>query len=110
MPALILGAAFGNLIEEKLFNPVTVAVALVAGGALMIYLKDRKRPAKINSISELTSKTAFAIGFIKCLAMIPETSRSAATIIGAMFLGASRLVATEFSFFLVIPTMVAASA
>jgi undecaprenyl-diphosphatase len=108
-PALILGFILGNIIEEKLFNPVTVAMALVAGGAVMIYLEDRKRHAKINSISGLGCKTALAIGFIQCLAMIPGTSRSAATIIGAMFLGASRLVAAEFSFFLAIPTMVAAS-
>jgi undecaprenyl-diphosphatase len=109
IPALVLGFAFGNIIEEKLFNPVTVAVALVVGGAVMIYLENRKKHAKINSISGLTYKTAFAIGLIQCLAMIPGTSRSAATIIGAMFLGASRLVAAEFSFFLAIPTMVAAS-
>ncbi len=109
IPALILGVAFGNVIEDKLFNPVTVAMALVIGGVVMIYLEDRKRRARINSISELTYKTALAIGFIQCIAMIPGTSRSAATIIGAMFLGASRLVAAEFSFFLAIPTMVAAS-
>ena len=109
-PALILGAVFGNIIKEKLFNPITVSIALVVGGVVMIYLENRKRGAKINSISELTYKTAFAVGFIQCLAMIPGTSRSAATIIGAMFLGASRLVAAEFSFFLAIPTMVAASA
>jgi undecaprenyl-diphosphatase len=110
IPALILGFAFGNIIEEKLFNPITVSIALVVGGIVMIYLENRKRVAKINSISELTYKTAFTIGLIQCLAMIPGTSRSAATIIGAMFLGASRLVAAEFSFFLAIPTMVAASA
>lgn len=110
IPALILGAVFGSIIEEKLFNPITVSLALVVGGIVMIYLENRKRDSRINSISELTYKTAFAIGFIQCLAMIPGTSRSAATIIGAMFLGASRLVAAEFSFFLAIPTMVAASA
>jgi undecaprenyl-diphosphatase len=110
IPALILGAAFGNIVEKELFNPVTVSIALVVGGVVMIYLENRKKDAKINSISELTYKTVFAIGFIQCLAMIPGTSRSAATIIGAMFLGASRLVAAEFSFFLAIPTMVAASA
>jgi undecaprenyl-diphosphatase len=109
-PALVLGAIFAGFIEEKLFNPITVSIALVVGGAVMIYLENRKRAAKINSISELTYKTAFAIGFIQCLAMIPGTSRSAATIIGAMFLGASRLVAAEFSFFLAIPTLVGASA
>lgn len=110
IPALMLGSVFGSIIEEKLFNPITVSIALVVGGIVMIYLENRKRDSKINSISELTYKTAFAIGFIQCLAMIPGTSRSAATIIGAMFLGASRLVAAEFSFFLAIPTMVAASA
>jgi undecaprenyl-diphosphatase len=109
-PALMLGAVFGKIIEEKLFNPFTVSIALVVGGAVMIYLENKKRDAKINSISELTYKTALAIGLIQCLAMIPGTSRSAATIIGAMFLGASRLVAAEFSFFLAIPTLVAASA
>lgn len=110
IPALILGAAFGSLIEEKLFNPVTVSIALVVGGIVIIFLENRKKDARINSISELTYRTALAIGFIQCLAMIPGTSRSAATIIGAMLLGASRLVAAEFSFFLAIPTLVAASA
>jgi undecaprenyl-diphosphatase len=108
-PALIVGAVLGKYIEEKLFNPVTVAIALVIGGIVLIVAEKRKKLCTINSISSLSYKTAFFIGLIQCLAMIPGTSRSAATIIGAMFLGASRIVAAEFSFFLAIPTMLAAS-
>lgn len=110
LPALIIGAFLGKYIEDKLFNPVTVAVALVIGGIALIIAEKRKKPGNINSISSLSYKTAFFIGLIQCLAMIPGTSRSAATIIGAMLLGTSRIVAAEFSFFLAIPTMLAASA
>lgn len=109
LPALIIGAVLGKYIEDKLFNPVTVAVALVVGGIALIVAEKRKKQSNINSISSLSYKTAFFIGLIQCLAMIPGTSRSAATIVGAMLLGTSRIVAAEFSFFLVIPTMLAAS-
>jgi len=114
LPAIILGTLFAGKIEEKLFNPWTVAMALLIGG-IVILIVEKKSPsadsgqAKITSIKDLGVKTAFFIGVIQCLSMIPGTSRSAATIIGAMVLGASRTVATEFSFFLAIPTMVAAS-
>jgi undecaprenyl-diphosphatase len=114
LPAVLFGALFASKIEEKLFNPWTVALALIIGGLIILYI-DRKTPstssgqAKINSISQISFKTAFLIGIIQCLSFIPGTSRSAATIIGAMALGATRFVATEFSFFLAIPTMVAAS-
>jgi len=74
-----------------------------------VYIENRRSSVRINSIQLLDYKTAFFIGLIQCLAMVPGTSRSAATIIGAMLLGASRVVAAEFSFFLAIPTMVAAS-
>lgn len=110
LPALIFGATLGKHIEEYLFNPITVALALLIGGIALIILERRKTQGHINSISSLSYKTAFFIGLIQCLAMIPGTSRSAATIIGAMLLGASRVVAAEFSFFLAIPTMFAASA
>ena len=110
LPALVLGALLANKIEEKLFNPLTVTVMLILGGAVIIWLERRKKEATINSVKAIGFKTALGIGFIQCLAMIPGTSRSAATIIGAMLLGASRLVAAEFSFFLAITTMVAASA
>lgn len=109
LPALVIGAALGKKIEDKLFNPLTVALALIIGGIILIFIERRRRYSQINSISQLSYKTAFLIGLIQCLAMIPGTSRSAATIIGAMLLGASRIVAAEFSFFLAIPTMVAAS-
>jgi undecaprenyl-diphosphatase len=110
VPALILGALFGDIIEEKLFNPMTVALALIIGGIILV-LVERK---SVNTPAVLTSaisyRTAFLIGLFQCLAMVPGTSRSAATIIGAMLLGASRTAAVEFSFFLAIPTMLAASA
>lgn len=110
LPAIILGALLDKIIEKKLFNPWTVAIALAAGGIVLILIGRRNKQASITAINNLSFKTAFYIGLIQCLAMIPGTSRSAATIIGAMMLGASRLVAAEFSFFLAIPTMFAASA
>jgi len=114
LPAIFFGALFASKIEEKLFNPWTVAIALLVGGLVILFV-ERKRPKgcpdpKIISISNLSYKTAFFIGLVQCLSMIPGTSRSAATIIGAILFGASRVVATEFSFFLAIPTMFAASA
>jgi undecaprenyl-diphosphatase len=110
VPALILGVLLDKYIEEKLFNPIVVSIALVIGGIILLLLEQRKKNEKITSIAELSYQTAFFIGLIQCLAMIPGTSRSAATIIGAMLLGSSRLVAAEFSFFLAIPTILAASA
>jgi len=109
IPALFAGALFGSVIKQYLFNPVTVSIALAIGGIILIYIENRKRISSINSISELTYKTAIFIGMFQCLGMIPGTSRSAATIIGAMLLGLSRVAAAEFSFFLAIPTMAAAS-
>lgn len=110
LPAIFFGALFAGKIEEKLFNSWTVAIALLIGGIIILIVEKSKKNPKINSIKELSFKTAFFIGLVQCLSMIPGTSRSAATIIGAMIFGASRLVAAEFSFFLAIPTMVAASA
>lgn len=108
-PALVIGGLFGSDIEEYLFNPVTVALALFIGGIALIILEKRKPLNNVDSIAALSYRTAFFIGLIQCLAMIPGTSRSAATIIGAMLLGASRVVAVEYSFFLAIPTLFAAS-
>jgi len=109
IPALAIGALAGDYIEERLFNTTVVALALIIGGIILLYIENRKPLNRINSVENLTYKTALFIGFIQCLAMIPGTSRSASTIIGAMLLGASRVVAAEFSFFLAIPTMMAAS-
>ena len=109
IPALAIGYLVGDYIEERLFNTTVVAFALIVGGIILLYIENRRPLNRITSIEHLTFKTALLIGFIQCLAMIPGTSRSAATIIGAMLLGASRVVAAEFSFFLAIPTMAAAS-
>lgn len=109
IPALVLGGLFGSTIEEHLFNPLTVAVTLFLGGIALIFLENRNPLNKISSINLLDYRTAFLIGLIQCLALIPGTSRSAATIIGAMYLGTSRVVAVEYSFFLAIPTLFAAS-
>ena len=109
LPALVIGAILGKRIQESLFNPTIVAFALVIGGFVLILLEKRKHQETIVSISLLDYKTVLLIGLIQCLAMIPGTSRSAATIIGALLMGCSRLVAAEFSFFLAIPTLFAAS-
>ncbi len=110
VPALVLGALFGGFIEEKLFNPLVVAVALVLGGIILILVEKRQAAASpILSVKDISYPTAFYIGLCQSLAMIPGTSRAAATIIGAMLLGVSRSAAVEFSFFLAIPTMLAAS-
>lgn len=110
LPAILLGALFADFIEEKLFNPWVVAISLLVGGLIILFIENKDKTAKIVSIGDLSYKTAFFIGLIQCLSMIPGISRSASTIIGGMILGASRVVATEFSFFLAIPTMFAASA
>ena len=110
LPAIVFGALFANKIEERFFNPWVVAVALLIGGIIIILIENWKHVPKITSIKNLSYKTAFYIGLVQCLSLIPGTSRSASTIIGAMVFGASRVVAAEFSFFLAIPTMVAASA
>lgn len=109
IPALAIGALIGNYIEELLFNTTVVAIALIVGGLILLYIEKKRPSFRISSIEQLSYRTAIIIGLIQCLAMVPGTSRSAATIIGAMLLGASRVVAAEFSFFLAIPTMVAAS-
>jgi undecaprenyl-diphosphatase len=109
LPAIVLGALFASKIEEKLFTPWVVAIALLVGGLIILIIERRRVEPKITSVDNLSFKTAFFIGLAQCLSLIPGTSRSAATIIGAMIFGASRAVATEFSFFLAIPTMIAAS-
>jgi len=109
-PALAIGALAGDFVEERLFNPMVVAIALAFWGIVLIVLESRQRKPSITSVAELPIKIVLGIGLIQCLAMVPGTSRSAATIVGAMLLGASRGVAAEFSFFLAIPTMAAASA
>jgi undecaprenyl-diphosphatase len=109
LPAILIGGALGRQVQEYLFNPLTVALSLFVGGIVLILVERRNKPGLFFDLSALTYSQAVAIGLFQCLAMVPGTSRAAATIIGAMVLGASRPVAVEFSFFLAIPTMAAAS-
>jgi len=109
IPALVLGALFDDMIEGYLFTPTVVAITLFVGGVMILLIERRKMTPTILSINDLSYRIALAIGGMQCIAMVPGVSRSAATIIGAMLLGAARPVAAEFSFFLAIPTMFAAS-
>ena len=110
IPAVILGIKFDDIIEEKFFNSLTVSIMLVFYGILLIWIETRKKKEeKIKSIKEMTIPVALGVGLFQCLAMIPGTSRSAATIIGGVLLGLNRVLATEFSFFLAIPTMLGAT-
>ncbi|QKF53326.1 undecaprenyl-diphosphate phosphatase [Pseudomonas graminis] len=109
LPAMVLGVLFSDLIHEYLFNPVTVAVALVVGGFIMLWAERREHAIHAETVDEMTWVDALKVGFAQCLAMIPGTSRSGSTIIGGLLFGLSRKTATEFSFFLAMPTMIAAS-
>jgi undecaprenyl-diphosphatase len=109
LPAVVLGVLFADLIHHYLFNPITVALALVVGGVIMLWAERRTHRVHAESVDEMTWKDALKIGFAQCLAMIPGTSRSGATIIGGLLFGLSRKAATEFSFFLAMPTMVGAA-
>jgi undecaprenyl-diphosphatase len=108
LPAAVLGLLLHDAIKALLFHKIPVAIALVIGGILIVLIERIPRVVTVESRQELGYGKAFAIGCLQCLALIPGTSRSAATIIGAMALGTSRAVAAEFSFFLAIPTMLGA--
>ena len=109
MPAVVLGVLFADLIHEYLFNPITVAAALVVGGVIMLWAERREHRVEVDHVDEMNWSHALKIGFVQCLAMIPGTSRSGSTIIGGLLFGLSRKAATEFSFFLAMPTMVGAA-
>ena len=109
LPAVVLGVIFADLIHHYLFNPITVATALVVGGVIMLWAERRQHEVHAESVDEITWKDALKVGFAQCLAMIPGTSRSGSTIIGGLLFGLSRKTATEFSFFLAMPTMVGAA-
>lgn len=109
LPAAILGVLFHSTIKALLFNPLTVATALIAGGLLILYIEKRAYHPRIAAIDEMRWKDALKVGFAQALAMIPGTSRSGATIMGGLIFGLSRKTAAEFSFFLAIPTMLAAT-
>lgn len=108
VPAAVLGLAFGGLIKEFLFSPVPVALAFIVGGLIILWVERGDRVARIDSTRVMTWMDALKVGFAQCFALIPGTSRSGASIIGGMLFGLSRPAATEFSFFLAVPTLVAA--
>lgn len=112
LPAGVLGLLFDDYIDEHLFNPMVVATMLLVWGLIIIFVEKRnknKETFAFEDIGNVPYKTVLLIGFFQALAMIPGTSRSAATIMGAMILGLSRQAAAEFSFFLAIPTMLGAT-
>ena len=120
-PAAVLGLLFSAAIKEKLFSAVPVALAFIIGGFIILLVERRQRrlaadglhvtdkPARVNAVDDMSALDALKIGCAQALALIPGTSRSGATIIGGMLFGLSRKAATEFSFFLAIPTLLAAT-
>lgn len=111
IPSAVFGLFLDDLLEEKLSTPVIIAAALIVYGILFIVIENwnKRRSPKVNTLAELSYQTALFIGLFQVLSMIPGTSRSGATIIGAILIGTSRVVAAEFTFFLAIPTMFGAS-
>lgn len=109
IPAVVLGVAFSDQIHAYLFNPITVALALVVGGVVILWAERRKHEIRVEEVEQMSWQDALKIGCAQCLAMIPGTSRSASTIIGGLLFGLSRRAATEFSFYLAMPTMVGAA-
>jgi len=110
LPAAVIGFFVYKSIKAYLFNGPVVAAAFIVGGFIILWVEKRANPAppRINDIDEMTPWDALKVGFVQCFGMIPGTSRSGSTIIGGMLLGLSRKAATDFSFFLAIPTLVAA--
>jgi len=113
LPAAVLGVLFNKAIKEKLFSPVPVALAFVIGGLIILWVERRNKAnpiaARIDSVDDMSALDALKIGCAQAFALVPGTSRSGATIIGAMLFGMSRKAATEFSFFLAIPTLIGAT-
>jgi len=110
MPAAVLGLAFGKYIKAALFKPVPVAMAFIVGGFIILWAEKRAHKIAVESVDDMSWKDALKVGCAQAFALIPGTSRSGATIIGGLFFGLSRRAATEFSFFLAVPTLVAAGA
>lgn len=122
VPAVVLGLAFGGLVKKHLFHPVPVATAFIVGGLIILWVERRHRRlfgerdlqglrrARVETVDDMSGLDALKVGLVQCLALIPGTSRSGATIIGGMVFGFSRRCATEFSFYLGIPTLMGAGA
>ncbi len=110
IPAAALGLLFGKSIKQYLFAPVPVALAFIIGGLVILWAEKRRHVVRLQSVDDMGPWDALKIGLAQCFALIPGTSRSGATIIGGLFFGLSRTAAAEFSFFLAVPTLGAASA
>lgn len=109
LPAVVLGLLFGKAIKAHLFNPLVVASTFILGALVILWAERRPQSAaRVHSVDDMTGWDALKVGLAQCFAMIPGTSRSGATIIGGMLLGLSRQAATDFSFFLAIPTLIGA--
>ncbi|QIC79797.1 undecaprenyl-diphosphate phosphatase [Acinetobacter indicus] len=108
LPIILIGLTFGQTVKAMLFNDIAVAIGLIIGGLIIIWIEKHPPQVRAQEVEDLTYKDAIWIGLIQVLSLIPGTSRSGATIIGAMFLGVSRKAATEFSFFLGIPVIIGA--
>ena len=109
VPIAILGLLFGKAIKEVLFRPIPVALAFIVGGFVILWAERRNHEVRIASVEAMTWSDALKVGLAQTLALIPGTSRAGATIIGGLFFGLSRRAATEFSFFLAVPVLFAAS-
>jgi undecaprenyl-diphosphatase len=121
-PAVLFGLALGGIIKERLFHPVPVALAFIAGGLVILWVEARHRRAyggrdlegarhaRVETVDDMSTLDALKVGLVQCVALIPGTSRSGATIIGAMVFGFSRKAAAEFSFYLAVPTLIGAGA
>ncbi len=114
LPAVVMGLLFGKAIKAHLFTPVVVATTFIIGGFIILWAEKRQSnvatAARIQDADDMTFMDAVKVGLVQCLAMSPGTSRSGATIIGGMLLGLSRKAATDFSFYLAIPTLIGAGA
>lgn len=110
LPAAVIGLLVGDLIKTYLFKPVPVALAFIIGGLIILWVDRGERNSRVKTTQAMTALDALKVGFAQCFALIPGTSRSGATIIGGMLFGLSRQAATEFSFFLAVPTLIAAGA
>jgi undecaprenyl-diphosphatase len=109
LPAALVGAAGYRLIKDVLFSPWVVAVSLIVGGILILVIERLRPRPRVENVDQMRLRTAFGIGCCQILAMVPGVSRAGATIMGAMVLGVDRAAATQFSFFLAVPTMLGAA-
>jgi undecaprenyl-diphosphatase len=110
VPIAVLGLLLGKAIKAALFKPIPVAIAFIVGAFVILWAERRRHTVRVDSVDDMTWRDALKVGFAQCCALIPGTSRAGATIIGGLLFGLSRRAATEFSFFLAVPVLFAASA